>query len=389
MTDKATLLFTEEDGHAAVRVGVRDAALVGRWATLKVVRTAKVKRSSGVDHEQVLLERRFQIEREARSFALPPDPGRRWVYRGKHLDLRVTATLVVDDSVLLDTRVVAEANRPLFPGPLAPESSRRQADPSDHFSLLANLGAVPWRNRMMAIALLVVGIPLVLANTVLGWSDQYADPGRTTFYDHRDSDGDSQSPLVNALLVSGGLGFALWVALRRQLRRYMQIEVLASRVPKWIEPGTRLAVRDVVRGKARVPLEDCLLRVVAFNREKGQVKQRSKDKTEIRPFAEIVRAVVLFEQRLPHVPAGSPLGEWIDGEVDFARLFAQLHPPVTIGQHHGIDIRWEVQLVHPRFVDQELALPEVGFRFPVAVRVAPPATEPPPGQARGEPSAEA
>jgi hypothetical protein len=43
---------------------------------------------------------------------------------------------------------------------------------------------------------------------------------------------------------------------------------------------------------------------------------------------------------------------------------------VSLGPHHGIDIRWEVQLVHPQFVDQELALPEVTFRFPVAVREA-------------------
>jgi hypothetical protein len=226
---------------------------------------------------------------------------------------------------------------------------------------------------MIAIALLVVGIPLVLANAVLGWRDQTAAPGATAFYDHEFSDGESQSPLVNALLVSGGLGFALWMALRAQLRRYMQIEVVGSRVPKWIEPGTRLAVRDVVRGKARVPLEDCLLRVVAFNREKGQVKQRSKDKTEIREFAEIVRAVVLFEQRLPHVPANAQLGEWIEGEVDFAPLFTRLHPPVTIGPHHGIDIRWEVQLLHADFVDQEVALPEVLFAYPVPVREPPPA----------------
>lgn len=379
MSDKATLLFTDEDGHLAVRVGVRDRALLGHWARLKVVREAKVKRTSGIDREEVLLERRFQLEAQARSFVLPPDHGRRWVYRGKHLDLRTVATLVVDDSVLLDTQVMAEAPRPLFPGPLAPEASRRQADPADYFSLLANLKAVPWRNRMLAIALLVVGIPLVLANAVLGWNDQYAGPGRTAFYDHRDSDGDSQSPLVNALMVSGGLGFALWLALRAQLRRYMEIEVLASRVPKWIEPDTRLAAQDLVRGKSRVPLEDCLLRVVAFNREKGQFKQRSKDKTEIREFAEIVRAAVLFEQRLPHVPAGSQLGEWISGEVDFRPLFTRLHPPVSMGPHHGIDIRWEVQLVHPHFVDQELALPEVTFRYPVAVREAAPPTDPSPG----------
>jgi hypothetical protein len=379
MSDKATLLFVDDGGHLAVRVGVRDPALLGHQATLKVVREAKVKRSSGVDREEVLLERRFQLEAQARNFVLPPDQGRRWVYRGKHLDLRTVATLVVDDSVLLDTKVTAEASRPVFAGPLAPEASRRQADPSDRFSLLANLKAVSWRRRIIAIALLVVGIPLVLANAVLGWNDQYADTGRTAFYDHRDSEGDSQSPLVNALMVSGGLGFALWLALRAQLRRYMEIEVLASRVPKWIEPDTRLAAQALVRGRSRVPLEDCLVRVVAFNREKGQYKQRSNDKTEIREFAEIVRATVLFEQRLPHVPAGSQLGQWINGELDFRPLFSRLHPPVSLGPHHGIDIRWEVQLVHPHFVDQELALPEVTFRFPVTVREPTPPANPSPG----------
>lgn len=379
MSDKATLVFVDDGGHLAVRVGVRDRALLGHWASLKVTREARVKRSSGVDREEVLLERRFPLESDARTFPLPPDNGRRWVYRGKHLDLRTVATLVVDDSVLLDTKLVAEAPRPVFPGPLAPEASRRQADPSDRFSLVANLKAVSWRRRIIAIALLVVGIPLVLANAVLGWNDQYAAPGATTFYDHRDSDGDAQHPLVNALLVSGGVGFALWLALRAQLRRYMEIEVLASRVPKWVEPDTRLAVQDLVRGKSRVALEDCLLRVVAFNREKGQFKQRSENKTEIREFAEIVRAAVLFEQRLPHVPAGSQIGQWISGEVDFRRAFTLLHPPVSMGPHHGIDIRWEVQLVHPHFVDQELALPEVTFRFPVAVRDASPPADPSPG----------
>jgi hypothetical protein len=370
MHDKATLLFVEEDGHLVVRVGMRDAALAGRWATLKVERVAEVKRSAGVDREEVLLERRFQMGTEAARFALPPGHAPRWIYRGKHLDLRTTATLVVDDGVLRDTKVVAEAAVPAFAGPLAPEATRREADPADRFALLANLGAIPWRNRLMAIALLVVGIPLVLANAVLGWYDQTAPQGATIFYDHRDSDGESQSPLVNALMASGGIGFALWLALRAQLRRYMDIEVLGSRVPKRIEPDTRLKVQDIVRGKARVPLHDCVFRVVAFNRERGQYKHRSKDKTEIREFAEIARAVVLHEQRLPHVPAESPLAQWLDGEVDFTRLFTRLHPPTSMGAHHGIDIRWEVQLVHAQFVDQEVALPEVHFAFPALPRGA-------------------
>jgi hypothetical protein len=324
---------------------------------LRVARVAHVTRSNPVHHERVVMERPLKLAAGAQSVALPADATRGWVYRGKQLELRTVARLTIDDGLLFDTTEEAHATTPVFPGPLAPHDSHRQAEPSDRFSLIANLKAIPGRNRMIAIGLLIVGIPIMLANALLGWHDQMAPPGQTIFYDHEDSDGESQSPLVSALTGSGGIGLALWFALRAQLRRYMKIEP-APGAPRDLPPDARIEPRQLVRGSARVPLTQCTVRVVASNRERGQYKHKTKDRTETRSFSTIVRSVVLWEQHLPHVPAGSPIEDWFAGSVDVSRLHSALHPPEMVGDKHGVDIVWEFQLLHPDFVDQEIHLPE-------------------------------
>jgi 8-oxo-dGTP diphosphatase len=55
MSDKLTLLFVDEAGHLAVRVGVRDRALLGHWATLTVEREAPALKIED-DHELVWVD---------------------------------------------------------------------------------------------------------------------------------------------------------------------------------------------------------------------------------------------------------------------------------------------------------------------------------------------
>ncbi len=65
--------------------------------------------------------------------------------------------------------------------------------------------------------------------------------------------------------------------------------------------GERRAVRQLVRGEARVPLERSTLRVVAANRERGQYREKSGKETKTRSFQTPVQSIVLYEQFLPHV----------------------------------------------------------------------------------------
>jgi hypothetical protein len=357
MGEKVSLSFAEDAEGPYIRIDVHDATLAGHAATLRVARVAHVTRSSPVHHERVVLEHPLKLSAGAQSVALPADATRGWIYRGKQLELRTVARLTVDDGLLFDTTEEAHAAAPVFAGPLAPHESHRQAEPSDRFSLLANLKAIPGRNRIIAIGLLVVGIPIMLANALLGWHDQMSPPGQTIFYDHENSDGESQSPLVAALTGSGGIGLALWLALRAQLRRYMTLEAVPD-APRDLPPDARIEPRQLVRGSARVPLERCTARVVASNRERGQYTHKSKNRTETRSFSTVVRSVVLWEQHLPHVPANTPLQDWFSGTLDLSRLHTGLHPPEMVGDKHGVDIVWEFQLIHPDFVDQEIALAE-------------------------------
>ena len=44
-------------------------------------------------------------------------------------------------------------------------------------------------------------------------------------------------------------------------------------------------------------------------------------------------------------------------------MFAALYPLAMLGDSHGIDVRWEIQLLHADFVDQELIGPTQGLAY--------------------------
>jgi hypothetical protein len=45
---------------------------------------------------------------------------------------------------------------------------------------------------------------------------------------------------------------------------------------------------------------------------------------------------------------------WFPEEVYFDRIFNNLLPPMMISSTHGLDLYWEIQLIHNELVDQEL-----------------------------------
>lgn len=70
------------------------------------------------------------------------------------------------------------------------EDPQRVIEPKDAFSLVANLRAIPQRNRTNVILLSIVGSLVVLFNMALGIHDQLSPTSRTYFYDHVDTDRD-------------------------------------------------------------------------------------------------------------------------------------------------------------------------------------------------------
>ena len=66
---------------------------------------------------------------------------------------------------------------------------------------------------------------------------------------------------------------------------------------------------------------------------------------------------MLYESLLPRVPAGRPIENILTGEIHFDPIFDSLFPPLMINGTHGLALRLEAQLLHPRCPDLRVTLP--------------------------------
>ena len=331
----------------------------GREATISMRTQVDVTRSGGQDANEQRTVLQFRVTGRETVVDLPAEACERFGYRGASITIASTLRVQVEGETVLEGPVEEFCEGRVRRRPQAPNAAEL-IEPSDQFSLLDNLRALPSTNRAKAIAILLVGSVFIAVNSLVGVHDQFVPESRTWFYDHRGSDG-SESPVEKSLFGSGAAGLALWAALRAQLRRYMSIALVAGvATPR---RGTRMDARQFLRGTARVALEQVRVRVVAANRELGKYTEKSGTRTRTVTFRDPVHAVVLYDAFLPHVPAHAPIESYLSGEVDFAPLFENLYPPLKVGAEHGIDLVWEAQLLHPKFVDQEVMGPADGFVF--------------------------
>ena len=352
----------ESEGEAPwLVVETRDPDIVGKAAKLRLLHFARVKRKNAVHTQKLLLSRKFDLGAAPSRFALEGALDELFAYRGEDLDLQLKAELEVDDGLIFDTDIERELPFPerLPPRAAVPAQHKEVHSPKDRFDFFANLRAIPAKARLIVLWLVMLGGPVIVANAIVGARDQFVPESRTWFYDHSDSEGDSESPLFKALAGSGSVGMALWMAIRHQLKKYMQF---AAKLPPGLvlRRGARCRPEDIVTGQARVPLQGAMLRVVAYNREHGQYTQQEKDgdstKTVTKDFQTDARGVVLYQQVLAYLPANAPLAGALSGEVEFDALFDALYPPLRIGGSHGLSLCLEAQLLHPDYIDHEVEL---------------------------------
>jgi len=331
-------------------ITVEDPDLLGHEAELTLTLRVDVLDRRPIPRERELFRTKLTLDRSSIEIPLPAEALCCYTYKGKEIEIELHARLEVNDGVLFDTKASEEQELSLAGKPEIRDDAEELIEPDDAFDFIANFEAIPPKNRGIVTILAAIALVVIALNSLLGLHDQLAPEEQTFFYSHRDSDGDSQSPLVNSLMGSGVLGALLWAAIRQQLRQYMSFE-LASLHP--LRRTTVLPAGGLIKGTARVDLESVTVRVVAANQEKGQYRRGSGTKERTVSFTKPVRAVLLYERYLDHVPAGVPIESCLDGEVRFEPMFAALYPPLEVGKNHGLEVVWEVQLLHPDFVDQE------------------------------------
>ena len=331
---------TDSAAPVVCRVRVNDPELVGHDAEFSLVAEVEVKRGSGIDSSQTLHSQAFRVAAGVTDFVIPAGKLRFYSYAGKHVELRLHTRVRVDDGFVFDTTVSEEQLIRIGGKPRLNTDAGEIIEPGDAFRFFANLKAIPPQNQVITLALAVVGGLVMLVNAVIGVHDQFSPEAATWLYSHYDSDGDSNSPLFAALAGSGALGAGIWFLMRGQLRKYMQFRLAQVLAP--IARGTDYRVSDLVAGRARVPLEDVTLRIVACNLECGEYRERRGTETVTVSFREPVRGVVLYEKTVDRIPAKVPIADYFRDRLCFDPMFAALYPPAMLGGSHGVDVRWEV-----------------------------------------------
>jgi hypothetical protein len=346
-------------GDIVCRVEVLDSKLIGHDAVISIIAKIEVHDRRAVNDQRTAYSKKFQLSQNSVEIRIPRDEMRAYTYSGKMISITLHTRLVVDDSILFDTKITEEQELKLGTKPSVSANAKSIIEPSDSFSIFKNLKAIPAGARMLTIIALVVGLVVIAVNTLIGFHDQVSPEELTWIYSHVGSDGDGSSPLVNSLVGSGGIGLSIWLFMRRQLRQYMKFSL--KKLPQILR-GRSYPLGSLVRGRSRTPLHNVTLRVVACNMELGQYKRGSGTNVRTVSFREPTQGVILYKTKVKHIPPNVPIAPYFDGPVDFGPMFAALYPPFKASTH-GLEVHWEVQLLHPEFVDQELVGPTDKFRY--------------------------
>ena len=362
MADDIRLNFQEdkERGVVIARIEGNLMKAAGRSAIFTIHSTVNVHDSRGVDSSKEIYRREFVINAGGNSIEIPAHSLNAYSYSGRMINISLRGILKIDDAFIWDTTVYEDIALKLVKQPVVDDDAKELIEPKDIFDLMANVEAIPYRARVMVMILGIAGLVVIAVNTLIGVHDQFVPEQATYFYSHVDSDGDSSSPLFNSLGLSGAAGAALWLGIRRQLRKYMQFRL--KPLPGVVDRKQIFRIADLVEGSARVELRDVTLRIVACNIEKGQYKRGSGTKERTVSFSEPIRGVLLYSQQVELIPRRVEVSQYFDGDVSFEPMFAILYPPQKISSSHGMEVYWEVQLIHNEFVDQELKGPTSVFR---------------------------
>jgi hypothetical protein len=365
-------------GHATVWVNVQSAALVGRACRLEVT-VALHRLDDGSAREKVLHAQPLLLCAGRQRIDLPAHLAL-YLYIGPGLSLRPALRLIDSKGVVLVRRTLSESRACLLGGrPRLQGCPQALMQPKDTWCAFASFSALAASTRRRLLGTAAAAILLAGGNLAVGVHDQWfaehpvhgfaatmerlererrgepaPPPGRQPILYRPRSQG---LPITDAGLLALVLGTLAWGRMRADLKRYASLEINLMLPP--LRPGLRLPAAEVIRGRIDTRLRRATLRVVAANLE---CTQHLKDRVLV-AVRTPVRAVLLYERELRHLPAGAAIPDQLDGEIDFTPMFQALYPAMMLDARHGLDIAWQVQLIHPDLIDLAVEGPVHSLRF--------------------------
>jgi hypothetical protein len=328
----------------------------GRNATFQLIRKVDVHDRRAVNRDETLFEHSFRVRSgHVETFELPGRDAHAYSYKGPHMDIQLLCRVVVDDGYLWDTTVDRAFDQQPFDSPRGGSCARHLESPEDQYEFFANLDALPAGRRMLAGLLAIGGGGGLAAFCFVSLHDTLVASRNALVFTYRDG----PPPLFLAFFVGIFGAIFLYFSLRKLMGGY--VTLTEAKIPGKLGRDDALAVGDFFRARAETDLNDLTVRIIACNQEKGQYRRGSGTNTRTVSFSHPTRGVVLFERRLGFLRAGRDIDSELREPLDLTPMFDGLYPPQMVGSQHGMDVHFEVQLIHDKYVDRELVLPSELF----------------------------
>ena len=334
---------------------ISDNSLYWKKATLKLISKINVKDYRPVNNKKVLYKTDFIINLDLNNVIfLDLKNYKNYSYEWNMININLFTELKVDDSLFFDTLINKKIQESLLKKPDVKKINLSQSiiDPKDNFNLIDNIKVIPTNAMFKVLWLSIIWSIIILINTFIWIHDQFVWEASTYFYSHYDSDWDSNSPLINSLLWSWILWIGIWKMMKTQLRRYMKFALNKIKFNEAID--NIYNIKDIIKWKSRVDLKNVELRIVACNIEKGQYKRWSWTTTRTVSFSEPLRAIIIYKKKIDLIPKKTDIREYLSWEFSFEEMYRTLYPEQKISNTHWIFVHWEIQLLHNKFIDQEL-----------------------------------
>ena len=316
---------------------------MGKNAEFTLDLASEVHDSDPVNDETNLYTNKFVVDRTEYELEIPTDSFECFTYKGTHASIVLRANLKVDDAwILRDSQVSRTTQFKLVDarsGSLGGDATE-VFDPFDTVQFSKNFEALSSERK--------TGFILMSLLCALGWL------GGSWLIWELGSDGSIFIAVVFIIFLLI-LIVCLWLWQKNSFfRSYMSVSL--RQIPA-ITRSTCLPISQLVSGKSEIDLKNMTLRVVACNMEMGQYIRGSGSNRRTVSFEEPVRPIILYSERVGHIPARQEIGNYFPEEVDFGPMFKALYPPLEISETHGLAVYWEVQLLHDEFIDHELKGP--------------------------------
>ncbi len=354
--------FHGDEETIKVTITTSDIQYLGKEASFDLGCEVHVKDDRAVNDRKNIFSKRITLSENPIEFTIPKSAISYYSYLGHKISIEIWSQIKIGNYIIFNEKIREKHH---FPSEIKTGQSKFKAihiiEPHDRFNFIKNLKAIPLENMFSAIGLIIIAAAMMSANTITGIHDQFVSEPFTWFYSHYEADGDRQSPFINSLYASAAIGFSIWKTVKTHLKKYMNFN-FKKKIQR-INPSKAYRLTDIISGKSYNQINNFKIRIVAGNLEKGQYKRGHGTKERTVTFKEPGRGVIIYETEHLNIPSKATLESILpDEEFNFDKLFNFLYPPQSVSATHGLEIHWEVQLIHDDYIDHELVGSTLGLR---------------------------